>query len=446
MQRILTWLLAWCLIPASALALPAGNPVSIGDLPPFSRVDFLFSHLEDPAGQLDVNDLLDPARTLPFQAGTDTALNRGFSASAFWLVGRFHAKPDEHNETLLRYLEVDYSLLDDIQYYVVVDGKVQKQWLTGDTRPFDSRPIDHSRFLFPLELRPGETKTVLFRIQSTSSLRIPLSLWDPFEFYHAQRVHLLIDGIYYGILFLMFFYNLCLLITVRDINYCIYIAYIFALALFQLGMTGYGFEYLWSRLPEVNAFLVPVSICLIAASVLKFAQRVLDLKKNSPRAHRFFNAVVALQLAGVVISLVLPYQLAIKPVIWCAMLVASAMLYVSAVEAWKGSHTARLFFVAWATLLLGSMILAFASMGWMPANLFTTNAFMLGSAIEVTLLSITLAERLNQINRQKADMEKEAKRALEIVNLTLQENNRIKDEFLATISHELRTPMNGVLG
>ena len=57
----------------------------------------------------------------------------------------------------------------------------------------------------------------------------------------------------------------------------------------------------------------------------------------------------------------------------------------------------------------------------------------------MALLSLSMAKRVDELQTEQVNSHKE--------NITdLEQSNKIKDEFLATISHVLRTPMNGVIG
>lgn len=112
--------------------------------------------------------------------------------------------------------------------------------------------MDHNSYLFPLQIKKGSSNEIYMRVVSNRSLRIPLLIWDPIHFYQTQKAVLLIEGLYYGILFLMFFYNLCLYLTVRDSTYLYYILYIVAMVTFQSAMNGYGFEFIWPATPSLT--------------------------------------------------------------------------------------------------------------------------------------------------------------------------------------------------
>src|SRR5690606_22491911 len=164
-----------------------------------------------------------------------------------------------------------------------------------------------------------------------------------------------------------------------------------------------------------------------------------------PVLHRILGALMLFFAGMILFHPLINYGTALN--IGISVGIFSILMIVSAgiLNAVRGIRTARLFLAAWACALVGGIVLGCTSAGLLPVNSFTANAFILGTAIEVTFLSLSLADRMNRIERERTQAEKLAKQALLDVNRTLQESNRIKDEFLNTISHEMRTPMHGVL-
>lgn len=96
--------------------------------------------------------------------------------------------------------------------------------------------------------------------------------------------------------------------------------------------------------------------------------------------------------------------------------------------------------------MFGGIINTLMVLGYLPNVFLTMYSSQIGSAIEVALLSLALADRINAMREQQAQTLFDAGQKLEVLNQQLAHSNKLKDEFLATLTHELRTPMNGVIG
>jgi PAS domain S-box-containing protein len=78
------------------------------------------------------------------------------------------------------------------------------------------------------------------------------------------------------------------------------------------------------------------------------------------------------------------------------------VLVVSGVLAMRRGHGgARHYLAAWAVLLLGVFMLFLHNTGALPSNAFTSNALLIGSSLEMVLLSFALAARINVARRFK---------------------------------------------
>lgn len=404
------------------------------------------SFLEDARGELRPEELLRGERDRMLQQNQGRNFSFGMSSSTYWLMFELSNNGlGDDSASMQRLLEVSYPPLDRITlYYFDSQGNLQ-QIESGDTLPFLSRPIVHTGYVFPLNINMGETRRFLLQVNSQGSLRVPMTLWEPDYFHEQTRSMMLLHGIYFGIVALMFVYNLILFLFIRDQTYLYYIVYIAALTFFQSNYTGFAFQYLWPGQPQLNNPIIIYSIWTVQIFAAQFTRRVLDSATTQPRLDKVIRRLGTTAIVMMLLTPVLSYHLTLYAALISALINIAVILAAAIINAARGMRTARLFLIAWSAFLLGAMILGGVALGVLPVNVFTSNALIIGSAIEVTLLSLSLADRMNQIERERTRAEQEAKNALLSVNRTLLESNKLKDEFLNTISHEMRTPMHGVL-
>src|SRR5688500_20352573 len=89
-----------------------------------------------------------------------------------------------------------------------------------------------------LYLPHAQPVDVFVRVQSQSSMQVPLALYTQSAFTEMSRDAQLGMGLYYGILLALFFYNMVLWLTLRDASYFWYLLHICAYGLVFLTLNG----------------------------------------------------------------------------------------------------------------------------------------------------------------------------------------------------------------
>ncbi len=334
----------------------------------------------------------------------------GFLPGVRW----FHVRVVNVDQSARRWLlTVEQPRLDDI----LIEGRYRDgerfRHVLGDHQPFAERSVRHRFPNIELRIAPGDDVQLLIGVRSTSSIQLPLRLYTPTELLaetHNEQAGL---GMYYGILLALFLYNLAVLVSIRDASYAYYLSYLAAFGLLMLSFNGFGYQYLWPRAIIWQSAALPIAIGAVLCSSTLFASSFLGLRQRMPRVDRVIRwsiPFIALMMLGAFTA----WQRQVTELLNLGLVGFSLIVTAAAVvSAWRGYRPAWYFLLAWGSLIAGGVALPLSSFGLLPRSTITEYGLQFGSALEMLLLSFSLAYRIHLLRIEKLEVERVARETLE---------------------------------
>jgi signal transduction histidine kinase len=393
----------------------------------------------------------------------NSSLSFGFTRAAYWL--RFAVR----NTTLPNYnnwlFEIAFPPLDSLDIFVPQADGTMRLFRTGDHVPFHKREIRFRTFVVPLALPDSVPKTVYVRVRTTSSMNLPMAIYQREAFIETGIASLLMFGIFIGVVIVLALYNLMPYFISREQIYLRYLVYMLGAVMFILTYNGIMAEYIFPQSGFLLQYATLFSVGVVFLGLILLLQEFLQTRILAPRLHQVLQYMLLYWIANILAGLFFDYltvnvaqALSVLP---CTALFVFISFRVQRVQKRKDEYFLFVNLAFYGALTSGIMTMM-ANLGVISNSILTRSSTQISILFDGIMFSLALTQRFQTLRQEKVQAQEETlllqqnqnimlQRAVDERTAELQERNTElaalndeKTELMGIVAHDLKNPIGAM--
>lgn len=359
-----------------------------------------------------------------------------------WLRVRF-----QNTSTQAQHWVLELRNLRLSRVQVFGEGSTEPIQEAGMHLPRSGQPLHHRYYAVPAEVPALSATVVYVRLEMASRPDLSLQVWERSAFQSYQLADHAQQAAYFGLALGLLVFNCLLGLALRDRLYVFYGGFVIGMVGNIAATTGMGSLYLWPQAIWWGTYGNLVCGLLATWFLASFLIRLLNLQEFTPRAARALRWNQHLQLLGLAALILVGEPVYLVVLTFPVVSVVAAVVAIGHAT-YRGAQGAALVLFAFAALIVGTVLNILWAYGLVADSLWSRNGPQIGSALEMLLLSLSLAERFIRMQKAKLVAERQAHQAqaqaLQAQQArveTLQESERMLETRVAQRTQELQSTL-----